>query len=361
MSGAEACVNASWSTIGRFQLSRIFDASINSTSNSANPDHILQITVKDANATTLLVWKSNLFRLQNGDWSLSNLGVGPSSGQFLSGGDFYNSTTYVESGTYDVEYELSKEENGSATLICQNIKSIESGTFPSIQLIQVEDQDTLTEKFPVFTWSAFMFPEPPGDGINSFDMEYAIRIKQVFNNQSNMDAMEFNPTHHEWQSIKGSSYAYPFNARPFGDSAIYVWKIEARVRGQLISNSEVWRFVYCPKPPKVINAPVITLNPERGTSTTVVRMNVLKVGYLEKMGPPSLMQLTAEIRDVSGNVIADSDRLNFMAKQGFNIFSMNLCPDGLNLSDGNYKLLLFDLNGKKMELNFRYTRTNECE
>lgn len=360
-SATSACIEASWFNTGRFQLSRIFDAQINNTTSQYIGQHVVKIKIADQNQTEIISWQSNPIQLSSGVLNFSSIGINANNGLFLSGADYYNSNTYLNNGSFSVTYQLHSSGNTGLVEQCEVEKDIQSNNFPAILLIEVEDQDTLTEKYPIFNWSAFVFPEPQADGVNSFDVEYSILIKEVFDVQSNLDAIQYNPTHHEQTGIKSTSYPYPFNGRPFKDSAIYVWKVQGTVKGQVVSNSEVWRFVYHPKPPKITNTPIVILNPERGTSHTSILNNELKVGYHEKMGGSGFTALRAEILNMEGEEIAGSKELNFLSQQGFNVFSVSLCPDGLNLPDGQYTLHVYSINGLRMELTFKYNRTNNCE
>ena len=358
---AQITVQASGSNVGRYQLSKCFDAQIVNASNTVTSNLTLQITLSDNSSNSKFVWKSNLFNASPGSSAFKNVNLTPQNGTFQSGKEFYHSNIYLGIGDYQIDYELEQITNGVANSLGSYNVSIQSTQFPAILLVTVDDGDTLTEKFPIFNWSAFLFPQPQQDGISAFDIEYSILIKEVFNNQSNVEAIEYNPTHHEFGKIRNTTYSYPFNGRPFADSAVYVWKVEAKVKGQVISSSEVWRFIYCPKPKKISNTPIVILYPERGTSHTSIIDNELKVGYNEKSGGNSSIATRASILNSNGLEVVNGDMLGFRTHQGFNTFSVMLCADGLDLPNGDYKLVMYTINGIRMELNFKYVRTNECE
>ena len=358
---AQVSVQAGSASIGRYQISHLFDATLVNSASGQMENLTVQITLKNAAGKDVLKWVSDRFVCPTGFTAFEVIPLQVSRGRFEQGENYYRSNLFLPVGQYSAHYAVYANGPSGSALLGETHMEISSTEFPDILLISVEDGDTLTNKFPVFNWSSFVFPQLPQDGSGDFQVNYRIIIKQVFNEQSNLEAMEYNPTHHEQDGLNANTYVYPFNGLRFDDSAVYVWKVEARVNGLTISSSDIWRFVYSPKPPRIYNAPIIMLNPEKGTSTTTIQKNTLKVGYHEKLGPSSLVLLRAEIQDAAGNIVANSEKLNFMARQGFNVFSVSLCPDGLNLSDGSYKLVLFNLNGKKMELNFSYTRTNECE
>lgn len=346
---------------GRLRTDKLFNGNIDNQGSLTQEGVWMECAVTDQNGTLLLHWRSSLLTLDPGMHSFSSLGIQSRTIQYIQGSDILQRHPFLPIGEYSISYELKKNVSGLEEVIAFAGGMLYSEEFPAILLLNVEDKDTLTNKFPAFNWSALVPPEQAQDGSGKWELEYRITIKEVYSGQSLLEAMLYNPVHHEEKGIRGTSFQYPFAGRPFADSAVYVWQVNAVSQSENIASSEVWCFIYHPKPKPVKNSPVVILNPERSAAGVKVQNNVLKVGYHEKRGGDAPMPIRAEIYDSGRNLVRSSEDIGYKAYQGFNAFNSSLCPDGLDLPDGSYILRLYTLNGEKMELNFIYIRTNECE
>jgi hypothetical protein len=82
-------------------------------------------------------------------------------------------------------------------------------------------------------------PIPPG-----VKATYAIRITEIFGNQSPYDAVLSNPAFFKNQNINSNVFLYPVSGRKFQNNKRYAWKVSAYLNNVLISESETWEFTY---------------------------------------------------------------------------------------------------------------------
>ena len=112
------------------------------------------------------------------------------------------------------------------------------------QLISPADGANATEEYPIFTW---MPPVPITPGHQA---SYELKIVEVLNNQSPIDAMQSNPAWFEKKGIKTTSLKYSTSARAFEKGKEYAWQVTAEVEDKnwVIGKSGVWRFTYKEQP-----------------------------------------------------------------------------------------------------------------
>ena len=102
------------------------------------------------------------------------------------------------------------------------------------RLIAPKDRDTLTEKYPLFTWTPPM-PKPA-------KLTYELRIVQILKGQTPEEAMLSKPAFYEKKGIKRPSFKYPPSARAFEEGKEYAWQVTAFSGRTLLGKSAIWWF-----------------------------------------------------------------------------------------------------------------------
>lgn len=106
----------------------------------------------------------------------------------------------------------------------------------SLALVSPYDEQVVNTLYPVFFWSYNL----RGD----FRVEYSIRITELMEGQSYVDAMQLNPTLVFAENLMQPSFTYPVNAFPLSEDKKYVWQVEAKKNGIAENISEIWMFQY---------------------------------------------------------------------------------------------------------------------
>jgi len=73
---------------------------------------------------------------------------------------------------------------------------------------------------------------------------YAIRITEIFGNQSPYDAVLSNPAFYRNQNIYSNVFLYPVAGRKFQNNRRYAWKVYAYLNNVLVSESETFEFTF---------------------------------------------------------------------------------------------------------------------
>ena len=105
-------------------------------------------------------------------------------------------------------------------------------------LISPVDEANVTEELPVFLW----LPPMPGSEFIS----YSIKIVELLDGQTPIEAMEANPVWFEETEIQSTSFQFPISARKFEQGITFAWQVTAIAANKnwVIGNSEVWSLIY---------------------------------------------------------------------------------------------------------------------
>jgi alpha-tubulin suppressor-like RCC1 family protein len=154
-------------------------------------------------------------------------------------------TGSVPTGDYRICCEVILEE--SDVIVGRDCKFTTVNRVSQAILISPPDESEVAEQYPIFTW---MNSSPPSPGSRT---KYAIRIAEIFANQSAQDAIVRNPAWLSLRDLQRTMFQYPISARKFVSGQRYAWMINAyEERGTTIvplAQSEVWMFTYVPFKP----------------------------------------------------------------------------------------------------------------
>ena len=104
------------------------------------------------------------------------------------------------------------------------------------ELINPVDEANVTEELPVFLWLHMSMGE---------FARYYIKMVEILDGQTPIEAMESNPPWFEETEIFSTSFQFPISAREFEQGATYAWQVIA-ISGDdwVIGESQVWSFNY---------------------------------------------------------------------------------------------------------------------
>ncbi len=259
-------------------------------------------------------------------------------------------------GTYQVRYQvfgLSPSE-----LWAEGEEVAESTSLFPPQLIGPADGDTLSQPYPVFSWSPAM-----GPGMSRVD--YRIEIAPMLEGQSPDQALLANPTHFEKDKLSQYLLAYGAGYRKFEPNVWYAWMVSARSNGKEIARSEAWRFIYTefepdsckPKPASVF----FELVDEVGGDYVFVKDGQLNFQF-EESYTLTREHLSFEILNVQNKVVASERSLEKPYVMGHNRFSLLICSQEVDLAQGFYTLKVKTEKGRVQWMRFyNGTEVNPCK
>ena len=185
-------------------------------------------------------------------------------------------TGNLPSGNYEIcVYVRFANTNNNCGFDCiqHNIEMI-----PAPTLISPNDDETIINKRPLFTWMQALRP--------GVDVKYKIKIVEVRENQSPENAMQTNPSWFEEKEIRNRIYQYPVSAREFEDSSKYAWQVLSldplnNPVGENGGKSEVYSF-FCDYNVYRLNEDTVKI-PVTTTDSTKNCLSSLKISPQPKM------------------------------------------------------------------------------
>ena len=211
-------------------------------------------------------------------------------------------TGTMPEGTYTicvyVKDARTNEELGSDCII----RPIKQPSPP--ELINPQDEGTLTEQLPIFLWTPPM-PLRMGEFVT-----YQLNIVELLDGQVPIEAMEANPAWFTDKNIISTSYQFPISARPLEPGKSYAWQVTAinEKQNYEIGKSEVWSFTFKKEEvPPVIQCQELFCNPDNwefGTPSistkysptdTIQDNNTLYLTQPVQISPNKIVMLKASI------------------------------------------------------------------
>lgn len=142
---------------------------------------------------------------------------------------------------------------------------IDQSVAPEIppMLIVPADESTVTEPYPVFTWTWGGASQP------DTRITYTMRLVEILGKQSTDAALQGNLAWFEQDGLRSTILQYPPAARPLQAGQRYAWMVTAFTYDQPAGRSEVWEFTY--QPPVTKPYSMVTAAPQ-----TEVHLDVLQ-------------------------------------------------------------------------------------
>lgn len=262
-----------------------------------------------------------------------------------------NSGGAFPAGAYQIDYTLyGKPTDGEfSELAYYSLNVNVENLFPPM-LISVENEDTICEQYPVFTWTPAY---QPSYGTN---LTYYFKMSEVHAFQSTYQAITSNPYYYSQMDIPITMLNYPTYAATLVYEQQYAWQVDAMINGQVAASSEVWSFVYgCPSDTiidSIPNLPYVKLRLERDGGVAKLANKFLYINYSERYFPGDNAHLKYQIYNTTTNEVMPDNNIVLAVIEGENNYIISTCGDGLNLPDGTYQFVVTDMKGKKWYLDF---------
>jgi len=261
-----------------------------------------------------------------------------------SGGQF-------PAGAYQVDYTLYGQptDGDFGELAYYSLNVTVENLFPPM-LISVENNDTICEQYPIFTWTPAFQPSNPGD------LSYYFKMTEVYPLQSSYQSITSNPYYYSQMDIPITMLNYPVSAATLVYGQQYAWMVDAMMNNQVAGSSEIWTFVYgCPSDTiidSIPDLPFVKLRIERDGGVATLTSKFLYVNYTERYSPEENSQLNYQIYDRNSNELMSNHNTILEVKEGDNNYVISTCGDGLDLPDGNYQFIVTDKKGGQWYMNF---------
>jgi hypothetical protein len=132
---------------------------------------------------------------------------------------------------------LSLHQGSNLNPLANQCVSLDISSAGSLVLISPFDEEVLNSFYPNFFWS---FNFIPGD----YKVSYAIKIAELKDNQTYVDAISFNPVLVFQDNLESPLFNYPTTAFTLNEEGRYVWQIAVSINGKEKYLSEIWMFQY---------------------------------------------------------------------------------------------------------------------
>ncbi len=254
-------------------------------------------------------------------------------------------------GTYTIDYTLyGRPTDGEfSELATYGLEAAVESLFPPI-LISVEDNDTICETNPVFTWTPAI--EPSANAV----LTYNFKMVEVQPLQSTYQAIISNPFHYSQQDIPITMLTYPVYAAVLILDHQYAWQVDAVINNQVAASSEIWSFVYgCPADTiidSIPGLPYVKLRSENGGGVAKLANKFLYINYLERYSPQGNAQLNYKIYNTTTNELMSNHNTVLDVIEGENYYIISTCGDGLDLPNGSYMFQVTDVKGNRWYMRF---------
>lgn len=257
----------------------------------------------------------------------------------------------VPEGDYKVEFVLNQIASPGAGPFSEPIVRtsymINALLSYPIQLVNVPNNDTITDQYPNFNW---LPPYPLPEGV----ITYEIEVREAVGNQSPQAAIaEGVPMVKNIMNNK-LSYNYAATNPKLANDRTYAWKVNMFENGNFYMASETWEFTYRVNidSATIIPQSYFVMQPSVTHMYAVIDSNLLPIKFVEDYSVlDSIFELT--LYDVNYEVVADGSELTVYGNTGSNYCYINFCPDVFPLDNGLYVLEVELIHGRKFYLRFQ--------
>lgn len=258
----------------------------------------------------------------------------------------------VPEGDYKVEFILNQVGTGNvggfSEPLVKTTYLINAMLSYPIQLVNVPNNDTITDQYPNFTW---LPPFPLPDGV----INYEITISEILPDQTPLLAVKNNMPLAKKTVLNTPSLAYNATNPVLIKGKEYGWTVTAfGTNGEFVSGSETWRFVYDYGEDSLnINPPFYYLmDRELSSSIVYIDSNLLPLKFPDEyIRLDSIVSIT--ITNDNDEIVGDEEVIPLAYGNGSNYTYINMCPDEFDLENGLYILEIVLVNQQKYYLRFR--------
>jgi hypothetical protein len=107
----------------------------------------------------------------------------------------------------------------------------------AISLIQPYNKDTIETVYPLFSWYAADFSN------KRLDVQYIYTLVELKKNQSANAGLIVNKPILKIDDIQGFQLSYPFDATDLKFNQRYGWRIQKKINGSIVLESDAWEFI----------------------------------------------------------------------------------------------------------------------
>lgn len=315
------------------------------------------LRVFDGQNTLLVKSQSSNFQLLTSSLYVAPNNLGPLSPLIISYtvDGFYanlvNTGGTFPAGTYHIDYALyGRPLDGEFSELAENSLEVNVESLFPPMLISVEDNDTICEQYPIFTWT------PAYQASNPADLTYYFKMSEVYAFQSTYQAIASNPYYYSQMDIPITMLNYPTSAATLVQGQQYAWQVDAIINNQVAASSEIWSFVYgCPSDTIVDSIPTlpyVKLRLERDGGEYKMSNKFLYINYVERYFPGENAHLQYRIYNRITNEYMPLNNVVLNLVEGENYYIISTCGDGLDLPDGAYQFIVTDNKGTKWYVDF---------
>lgn len=231
----------------------------------------------------------------------------------------------VPEGDYKVEFILNQVAAGNvggfSEPLVKTTYLINAMLSYPIQLVNVPNNDTITDQYPNFTW---LPPFPLPDGV----INYEITISEILPDQTPFLAVKNNMPLAKKTVLNTLSLAYNATNPVLIKGKEYGWTVTAfGTNGEYVSGSETWRFIYDPED-SIHYEPeqYYVMERELKNNYFTIDSNILPIKFQEDyrvIDSISTMTLFNAVFDT----VATENEIPIGYEQGLNYTFISFCPD----------------------------------
>lgn len=319
--------------------------------------YYVAVRIFDGQGTLLVKSQSADFQLVTSNLYVAPTNLGPLSPLTISYtvDGFYanivNSGGQFPAGAYQIDYILyGRPTDGEfSELATYSLTANVESLFPPL-LISVENEDTICEQYPVFTWTPAVQASPGAD------LTYYFKMVEVTTFQSSYQAITSNPFYYSLMEIPITMLNYPTSAATLIFGQQYAWQIDAMINNQVAASSEIWTFVYgCPGDTiidSIPKLPYVKLRNEEYGGVAKLSNKFLYINYSARYFPGENAHLKYKVYNLITNQVMPTNNTVLDVFEGENNYIISTCGDGLNLDDGSYLFEVTDQKGGRWYMQF---------
>lgn len=278
--------------------------------------------------------------------------------------ELHHNSGFFPAGRYNVNFILSgttaNDPYSGTYTILNSIGYYQSVDFiQPLFLIYVFDADTIDQKNPVFSWTPVQTTLQAGDGSGE-PITYLIEIAELLPGQTPYTAITSNPAYFTRNNLSVSYLQYPYDAREFSDSGTYAWRVHAYRQNSLLISSEIWTFSFAKKVRRKTGE-YAWLKREIDQGYYVPEKGTVSFAYTEEYDVEEGAVLEGYLLNEEGAYHLNLAHLQLPVEKGVNKYTVPVSAEGLNLSAGNYMLVVRNGKGENWFLNIDNSNNNCCE
>lgn len=256
-------------------------------------------------------------------------------------------------GDYKVEFVLYQVGAPGGTdfmePLIKTAYNIEAMLAYPIQLVNVPNNDTITDQYPNFTWIP-PYPLPEGT------VTYKVTLSEVYDGQTPLVAVRDNVPWAMKEVNNSPSLYYSASNPTLVKGKTYAWTVNAYgTKGEYVSGSETWRFIYSPED-SIIYEPeqYYVMERELKNNYFTIDSNILPIKFQEDYRVLDSIS-TIILFDASYDTVANEDVIPIGYEQGLNYTFISFCPEDFPFTLDDMQIYVLEitlLNRQKYYMRF---------